>query len=972
MQEAVVEGRNNDTGDGRCGVVMKRSDKVRDKGTVVWRRTVHSLLLFLFVTPGQAGEAIERPYILWNRSDIQGIKARIEKEDWAKQELERMRANAPSLQTRSLLENYFLTLMTGDKEIAAYESVVLSNVCRVLFGPEYAEARTAWIGGKLSRMVNYDLPVRMDFFWDTLSAEQRRGLDTYLNKWAQDDFAGGWDTQNGLSGLFLALGTGDKRLIRGGFEAGPQKYLDSLADGYFSPSGENPDVNLVGGMLLWCRAVERLGMNDIGFGYTGKPSTGSGQGTGGTVRKMMEGYFVAGDPRIDIPGGSPFYGRAAMTLMSRIKQRNFVEFGGTFGIPGQASTPTGMPSRLSYALPNLGYPRDVFRAPFVVGRLPSCRVGWPWLQPFRTDLFYAYDKSPRDLVGKPQIDYRCAGGRGGGVRSESMGIQLPMALEMAHKQWPDARFDYFLARMDMRDSETYYPSLFWNVDPFPKAKATPPPVRSMILPTVGMALLRSEEGEAFWESPAPYAVLRLAEGLGEELAPSALSLHSLQAFNRPIYRHVLPMAGAPVAVGHGVTHNTVVVDNAPRVGVGKGAFRSFFDPAVKFVDVRSTPYEYKERVADENKAMTFKEVTKVSGIRPGVVGERALALTREYLLDVFRLESEQEHTYDWMVHALGSASPDDAGAWKATTQLDSTLGISVAQSAKTSIGAPFSYKLRQGFNDQHMFDKEGATWSLNVVQSAMSGEGANTVMGREWYDRKIGARVTMLGEPGTGAFYSREVCPRRLTAQEESELNNILNPKARAPELSGGGDKIDREAIEVPIRPAGAGPVKKAAEPAKDAAEKPFTPVGEAVVASYPETGGVVLIAERRAATTVFVALHEPFEKMKWRIEEFRRVQQTNDAVVVAIRGKGVDDRVMIRQGTGAQRTISLSDAAESFQFRGFAYARIGADVVTACGELKAMKVKVQGTPRLVLNGKDTEAVVRDGFLAFGSGVNDD
>jgi hypothetical protein len=28
--------------------------------------------------------------------------------------------------------------------------------------------------------------------------------------------------------------------------------------------------------------------------------------------------------------------------------------------------------------------------------------------------------------------------------------------------------------------------------------------------------------------------------------------------------------------------------------------------------------------------------------------------------------------------------------------------------------------------------------------------------------------------------------------------------------------------------------------------------------------------------------------------------------------------------------------------------------------------VKVQGTPRLTLNGKDVQAAVRDGFLTFG------
>jgi hypothetical protein len=324
--------------------------------------------------------------------------------------------------------------------------------------------------------------------------------------------------------------------------------------------------------------------------------------------------------------------------------------------------------------------------------------------------------------------------------------------------------------------------------------------------------------------------------------------------------------------------------------------------------------------------------------------------------------SEQEHTYDWMIHALGSAAPDDPAAWKPTARLNSTLGINVSHTVSGGVAAPFSFTLKNALADQQEFNPQANAWSLNVVQTTTAADPAKTVMGPEWYDRKIGARVTMLGEPGTGAFFARETAPRGLTAEEAKRVEEIRFPK-RLKGRDGNYDKTDQEATEIPIRPAGGAETKKPEAVGKD---EPFIPVGEAKVTALPETGGVVLVAERKAATTMFVALHEPFEKLTWKIDELRRIQQTKDAVAVAVRGKGVDDRIMVRQGADAAKATTLGDGAESFQFTGFAYVRIGADAVTASGDLTAMKVKVHGTPRLTLNGKGVQAAVKDGVLTFG------
>jgi hypothetical protein len=118
----------------------------------------------------------------------------------------------------------------------------------------------------------------------------------------------------------------------------------------------------------------------------------------------------------------------------------------------------------------------------------------------------------------------------------------------------------------------------------------------------------------------------------------------------------------------------------------------------------------------------------------------------------------------------------------------------------------------------------------------------------------------------------------------------------------------------------------------------------------------------------MFVALHEPFENAEWKIDQFRRVAQTADAVAVAVRGRApspVDDRLMVRLGARAEEPVTLGDGQERFTFRGFAYVRISPEEVAVSGELTAMKLKVSGSPKLIINGRPQAAEVRDGWLSF-------
>jgi hypothetical protein len=271
------------------------------------------------------------------------------------------------------------------------------------------------------------------------------------------------------------------------------------------------------------------------------------------------------------------------------------------------------------------------------------------------------------------------------------------------------------------------------------------------------------------------------------------------------------------------------------------------------------------------------------------------------------------------------------------------------------------------YMEQHAFDPGGATWSLNAVQTAMTTNLPATAMGPEWYNRRVGVRVTVLGEPGTRAFHARRPLARKLTREEREQLEIEKNPLRLRPRTET-YDRMDNKITELQILPPTAERVKPGDRKKIKAKKKPFKPVG-VIAEKWPVTGGVTIIGERRAAETAFVVLHEPFVNGQWKIPEFRRIQQTDEAVAVAVRGKDgspVDDRVMVSLGPSVETPATLAGNGESFRFKGFAFVRVAGDKVTASGDLLGMKLKVEGKPKLVLNGKEQKVKITRGVLLFG------
>ncbi len=131
-----------------------------------------------------------------------------------------------------------------------------------------------------------------------------------------------------------------------------------------------------------------------------------------------------------------------------------------------------------------------------------------------------------------------------------------------------------------------------------------------------------------------------------------------------------------------------------------------------------------------------------------------------------------------------------------------------------------------------------------------------------------------------------------------------------------------------------------------------------------------VVIVRRRTPDTVFVALHDPFDGGEPHVRSFERIARDGRGVAVRVVGEReeggpIDDRILVRYGDGAAESMTLAGGGESFTFADHALVRISGDRVDVGGDLRAMKLKVGGRPRLVVNGKPAEATVSGGTLTY-------
>lgn len=272
------------------------------------------------VVTSPAGAAMRdpgRPFILWTARDAATARQLIETQPWAKTAYAAMLAERGYGQTH---RNLFRFQVMGDQAAGDAEKKYLLS----------------FIGAPVNERPwsdNYLHALRFDVLYEQLTPEERQALeDTFrvhirfeidkdTRAYARDNWLPNmqWPRKNGA--MLMALALKDEALLREFFAAnGGWKYYfdDYIADGRFYNEEFGKQYSNIGEMLLWCRGLERLGLDELGYGYTGKH--------GATMRRYLEGIFLLSMPSVDLGTDRPMLPRLSMGDAK----------GGPRGFPGYA------------------------------------------------------------------------------------------------------------------------------------------------------------------------------------------------------------------------------------------------------------------------------------------------------------------------------------------------------------------------------------------------------------------------------------------------------------------------------------------------------------------------------------------------------------------------------------------------------------------------------------------------------------
>lgn len=803
-----------------------------------------------------APEDTPHPFILWTVEEAATLRRLHDSSEWAREKLALLASESKG---RTFVNLYRYQVLGDEKAGDAERKYLLGFIDAPL---ERRDSSGHSVGRHYD---NYVHALRYDVLHDSLTPGQREALEKTFRRFVRYELEHPYrntrlsllpnmQLPRMLAAHLMTVALRDEELIRQLWSApsGFRWYFDEyLADGGLYNEEFGKMTSLIGELLLYCRGLDRLGLSELGYGFRGRG--------GATMRSYVESLIWIGYPRTEIPGGMPRYERVTM---------------------GDA--------RRSL----LG----VFQHANVQGQLPSGGGGrgiggWEY--------FYGANMNGRDhsnrKVGK---------------------LQLPQWFEILHTKYPEGPFGYFLAQMREPDADAYIPTPFWGLLPIRPADVEPPHAPSAVYPERGFAVLRAGESPDYWHSAAPAVALQLAT-LYVHYTSDCFSLLGYHAFNRPIYLN------RTISDGYNggpwdfsvLGHCGVVVDAEQAQPIGRVPTRQDFSDRLKFVAARGVlapgaqPYRGRGEVRSSDQPRE-----PFTDIYSDVDLSRAFFLTREYLFDVYRIadKSGRDRSYHWLVHAPGVAKLDPA--WRPSSALQGTL-LNIRPIPSSTQPRERTWERCEDSKDSWIIiegekkrELRDGPLDLTIIQECILSDVGDSQLGRAWYDREIGVRLRLLGEPGTTAYV-------------------FDTPTGYRP----GTHRAPRDGV-IPPR---------------------------------PETGGVSVAIARRASQSVFVALHEPLEQATSRIEVFRRIQETDDAVAVAVAGSeaGVDDRLMVRLGEDALEPTTLAGDGESFTFSGHAWLRVGRERVEARGDLRALKLRVSAGPKLFLNGKPTPARVVEGFL---------
>lgn len=625
-------------------------------------------------------EKVKHPFLLWTADDLAALRRKIDTEPWARKAYDAMVASKE--REGDELRHLFRYAVMGDREAGEIEKKKLLGLLKA---PDPLGAALEW------RILAYDI------LYDQLTADERAALESRFRRYIEYAIkpGGAYDTRVFNNERDYARYDGeDGRYTRTNWLPNiifPWKISANLAAAVLRDEPLIRGTWAKHGSIQWY-FDEYLG--DSGF------------------------YFEEFSKMTSTPG-------ALLLYCTALRNLGLDELGFGYRGKGGATMRGHIESVMLFTFPrvDLGSTRPRYE------RVSAGDVR-PWL-PFAHATVEGCFPDGRG----GNIFWNPAGAWGGTTRGRSPQwdndktekMTQRLWFEWGHKLWPDAGFDYFLAQMRAPDEAVYAPTLFFGIDPIAPEKVKAPPARSAVYAQRGFALLRAEEGLAHWESPAPAVCLRLTANYAHNVNDT-MALCGFYAFNRPIYQNPKSDPGYAFKFSRSVrSHCAVMIDGHIKVddwgqtGSIEPQFptdcvtRHHFAPEVKFVAART-----KKRYE-------------------GVAEERALALTREYLLDLYSCSAATPHSYVWIIHTIGGPDGDGGSKWTTSSDLAGLIG---------------------DLTNERSLPTGGMDWSVTVRQVRPKAALETSPLPDNWWARNIGVRLHMLGQPDTTAYLADTPKPR--------------------------------------------------------------------------------------------------------------------------------------------------------------------------------------------------------------------
>ncbi len=729
------------------------------------------VLLGLLLSQAATAASLDtpHPFILWTKDEAAAIRRRIETEPWAKRQYEAM------LKEKGLGEtfrNLFRYQVMGDESVVESEKKYLVG----LIGNEPRKFLGDTGGGR--HYDQYLSVLRYDVLYDRLSDVERRGLEATFRdfikhhcheenlKFTRSSWLPNMQWPRPMTAHLMAVALRDEKLIRECFHsAGGWKYFfdDYLADGQFYGEEFGKQYSMIGEMFLWCRGVERLGLDELGYGYTGKG--------GATMRRYVESVVNIGYPRVDVPGGMPHYPQVTM---------------------GDART-----SGFDAAPPYL------FQKSIVMGRLADGRGGNPpWMAANMNGRDYRNIKVEKMLHPywfelaqakwpNAHFDYFLAQMRGPGERYYTPSLFWGLGPIDAQAVSPPPAPSYLARERGFALLRAEERPAYWES-----------PAPAVAFQLSGYYVHYAHDSFSllgFYAFNRPiYLNRQISNGYGggcpwtdSARGHAGVMVDNLQFMldaSDPIRDH----PHWPNPVGEVPT----------RVG---------FDPLVKFIAARARPLsgtvnlDNRQPLAIGTLSLELRKEEKE--VWPGVDMTRALFLTREYLCDVFQLASDRPRCYDWHVHALGL--PVLNGIWKPSDELRDALYDLGNRAVTARLSDPVE-RDRYQMRDVMKLDAGQRPWTATVVQSCGLPDTHKSVLGEAWYDRRIGVCVRMLGEPGTSVYVGRTPIGRPPESPRTGGKEPNKGEKSALPNEIGGTTLLVRRRKPATVFAALHEPIEKA------------------------------------------------------------------------------------------------------------------------------------------------------------------